>query len=443
MRRTLLPLILCSILGTPALAQDIPAGVTLATRYSKAGRPLVAVRPIGAPDAIRTTADQVANIIGNDLRLSDRYEMIAAPLTLASGPVDYAGWNSLRVYYLVTGELSVSGAGYDLALELHDVVYTNVKQSARFTLPQATSPEFRMAVHTVSDEIVRWISNQPGMAASRVTFIRQNGGGSYDLLVVDADGHDMRRLIGSPGQIYSPVWSHDGRKVAFASSTGDGWQLTERDMAAGTTRRITEGDLIQTPAYAPDGRLYFASWVTTGRTWGLELHVFDGEGVQRVTNTRGIENLSPSVSPDGRQLAFHSNRTGRQHIYVMPTGGGNALMISPVGESAEFHAPDWSPTGNDIVFHGSSRGIFQLMRADGARPGATVTQLTSTGRSEDPSWAPDGRHIVYTGVGASGPGLYVIDVITGEIRQLVSGRSLRTPDWSGSLARTAVPGSRP
>jgi TolB protein len=83
------------------------------------------------------------------------------------------------------------------------------------------------------------------------------------------------------------------------------------------------------------------------------------------------------------------------------------------------------------------------MKADGARPGATVTQLTSTGRSEDPSWAPDGRHIVYTGVGANGPGLYVIDVITGEIRQLVSGRSLRTPDWSGSLARSAAPGSRP
>ncbi|MCI0433066.1 MAG: hypothetical protein L0271_05370, partial [Gemmatimonadetes bacterium] len=189
-------------------------------------------------------------------------------------------------------------------------------------------------------------------------------------------------------------------------------------------------------------KLFFASWVGTGRNTALDLHEYNGGGIKRLTTTRS-ENMAPSLSPDGSTMAFQSTRTGRHHVYVMPSGGGNPRMISPLGESAEFHAPDWSPVSAQVVFHGISRGVYQLMLADASRPGSTVTQLTSSGRSEDPSWAPDGRHIVYTGVGASGVGLYVIDVVTGEVRQLVRGAKLRMADWSGSLAHAASARTQP
>ncbi len=437
MRYFLLAALLSLVPGSSALAQrdTLPPGVSLATRYTKAGRPLVSVRPFAVSPSIRPFADQISGIIQNDLTRSDRFAMIASPATLEDGPVNYAAWNSINVMYLVTGTVNVTGSGAQLALTLHDVPYGNVKQSRNFNLPPASAREFRLAVHTVSDEIVRWITNgQPGMAATRIVFARQNGNGSNDLMIVDSDGEDLRRLTGTAGRIYSPTWSPDGRKLAYTIDRGNGsWQLVERDMASGTTRTIVSGGLLATPAYTARGNLIFAMWVDRGAASGFELHEASGGTVRRITNTPG-DNLSPSASPDGRQITFHSTRTGRHHVYVMPAAGGNMLPLSPVGEKAEYHAPDWSSTGSQVVFHGLSGGVYQLMSADASRPGGQVTQLTRAGRSEDPSWAPDGRHIVYTGVGAGGPGLYVIDVVTGEGRLLVGGSKLRMADWSGSLA---------
>lgn len=447
MHRTLLAALLLMSTATPILAQrELPPGVSLATRYTKLGRPILSVRPFAAAPAVQPFADQISGIIRNDLLLSDRFEMFTAPQTLATnGAVEYAQWNSLNVVWLVTGDVTATVTGYDVALSVHDVVYGNVKQARTFSLPLATASDFRMAVHALSDEVVRWITNQPGMAATRVVFARQNGNGSYDLMITDADGEDMRRIFGSPSPIYSPVWSADGSKIAYTRDGGNGsWELVERAMASGATRVVASGGLITTPAYSADGKLVFSMWVDAGRAAGLELHDWDGSRVRRLTTTSG-DNMSPSFSGDGRRIAFHSSRTGRHHIYVMPATGGDALLLSPLGDRAEYYAPDWSPVGNQVAFHGQSREFFHLMLADASRPGSQITQLTSSGRNEDPSWAADGRHIVFTGVGSRGSGLYVIDVVTGEIRHLAEaarGTKLRMADWSPPLAQ-ARPASQP
>src|SRR5437868_7354855 len=118
----------------------------------------------------------------------------------------------------------------------------------------------------------------------------------------------------------------------------------------------------------------------------------------------------------------------------MSAAGGEATLIPPFsyGERGEFAAPDWSPTSDEIAFAGRWRGEFQIMLGKASRPGV-ATQLTSSGRNEDPSWAPDGRHIVYTGVGRDTNSLYIIDTVTGTIRRLISGTKLQMADWSPVL----------
>ncbi|MGH7577639.1 MAG: hypothetical protein ACREM1_21265 [Longimicrobiales bacterium] len=421
------------VVAAPVRAQqeELPPGVSLETRYSKLGRPLVSVRPFESTPATGPAAEQIASIIESDLRLGDRYQLVRPPSSLTIGPVDYPAWNSLNVVYLVTGEVSETADGHELALTVHDVVYGDVKQQTTYELPEPTSAEFRMAVHRVSDDVVQAISNQPGIAATRIAFVRQNGNGSYDLMMVDSDGEGLQRLWGAP-QVYSPAWSPAGDRLAFATFGGDSWELIEREMSSGSMNRLISGSLVQTPVYSPAGDLIFALWVEAQRNAGLELHRWDGSRAHRLTSTTG-DNLSPAVAPDGGRIAFHSSRLGRQHIFVMPADGGDAVLISPLGDQAQFFAPAWSPTGTDVVFHGQSRGGFHLMLADAARPGRRITQLTSQGNNQDPSWAPDGRHIVFTGVGAGGDGLYVIDIVTGETRMLVRGAGLRMPDWSRSL----------
>lgn len=438
-RRTAIAAALTLVAVLPVAAQQdttrLPPGVELATRYTKLGRPLVAVRPFSGPVTM-DLAIQVTDVVRNDLQISDRFEMATAPAALANGPIDYSIWNSLNVVYLVSGELAEAGSGHRLDLTVHDVVYGNIRQQRSFLLPPDNTPDFRLAIHVVSDEIVRWITNQPGMAASRVAFVRQNGNGSYDLMLVDSDGENLRRIVGSNNRIYSPTWSPDGRRLLYRTETDQGYQFVEREMSSGRTRTVfASASLITTPAYAPDGaRIAFGLWLPSGH----QIHEYDvaqGCCLKRLTNTRGGDNLSPSYSNNGQQIVFHTSRTGRQHIFVMGADGGSQVILSPFGERVEYYAPDWSPTGSEVVFHGASRGTFQLMLADAARPGAQIQQLTSTGRNEDPSWAPDGRHIVYTGVAAGAVGLYVIDTKTGQTRRLASG-PLRAAEWSPSLAAT-------
>lgn len=437
------------VLAAPAAAQQdttrLPPGVMLETRYSKAGRQVMAVRPFDATAPHADIARQVSDIIRNDLTLSDRFIVLRVPAELAvSGPVDYRSWNGLNVVWLVTGELRVAGNGFQLEIVLHDVVYGTTRQTRTFTLPEASARDFRLAVHVASDDIVTWITNQPGMAATRIAFVRQNGSGSYDLMLIDSDGENLRRISGSPGLIYSPTWSPDGTKLAYTVKDENGWRLVERDMATGATRTVHTADgetQILTPTYVPGtAKMAFASWA--GR--GPQIHEIDavqGCCIRRLTSGGG-DNLSPTFAGDGSRFAFHSTRTGRHHIFTAAADGSGAVAITPFGESVEYQSPDYQPTGTRVTFHGISRGTYQIMVADAGRPGGQIQQLTSSGRNEDPSWAADGRHIVYTSqprLGAGSASLYVIDTVTGEIRLLVSGGNgggLRLADWSPSLART-------
>ena len=169
-----------------------------------------------------------------------------------------------------------------------------------------------------------------------------------------------------------------------------------------------------------------------------------GRCLRRLTSDRA-DDISPTYSRDGARIAFMSSRVGGMpHIFVMPVQGGAAMAISPYvyGQRGYYTSPDLSPTGSEVAFHGhwNSRGTYQIMVADASRTGGQVRQLTTEGANEDPSWGPDGRHLVYThaGVRGSEPGLYVIDTATGTRRPLATGSAgMRLADWSPPLLRAA------
>ncbi len=436
MRKILLGL--CALALAPAVyAQDttrVPTGVELVGRYNVSKRPLIAVRPITDAGASADVARSVTEILKQDLDYSDRFEIGEVPSNLASGAVDYRQWNSLNVWYLVTGSLAPASSGYQLTLELHDIVYGNVKATKQYTLPAQGDRNFRLAVHRASDDIVMTFMNQPGMAASRIAYI-QRAGNNYELVVVDYDGENPQRIISSPTMIYSPAWSPEGTKLAYAVRNENARvELHERDLATGRVRVISSRPEVSfTPAYSPDGRrLAFA--VSVGGTV-TEINDYDlvqGCCMRRIS--RGPRNdLNPTYSPDGRRIAFLSDRIGSPHIFIIPADGGEATMLTPYNvERVKFTAPSWSPAGNEVAFSGQSRGGFQIMIADVRRPGV-ARQVTSSGDNEDPSWAPDGRHIIFSSTGREGSGLYVIDTVTGRRRQVVAGFRLRTPEWSQRL----------
>ena len=93
--------------------------------------------------------------------------------------------------------------------------------------------------------------------------------------------------------------------------------------------------------------------------------------------------------------------------------------------------------GDHVAFHGriGRFGRYHILVADVSDRGRRVRQLTSEGNNEDPSWAPDGRHLVFVGERSWGFGLMIVDVTTGRIRSLLGGRKVGLPVWSPALTR--------
>lgn len=419
-------------------------GVSLGLVYASSYLPALAIQPFSGSFGGAGAAPQVEAIVGRDLRNSDRFEVMdALPSGLVGDQVDYSLWDRLGAVWLVTGQLEGAGEGFVLLLELHDVVYGEVRERGRFRVPDPAQEDFRMAVHRASDEIVRWATGDPGMAASRIAFTMTDAEGGKDIYVIDSDGENLRRVTREPeGSItQSPTWSPDGAKIAFSSYRTGYPRIYELELATGRERMLEPvrgaGDY-QTPAYHPDGRTLAFSVLGSDMRSGIFTYDLERGCCLAYLSGGPWYDISPTYSPDGRWMAFNTLRFGDAvpQVMIMPAEGGNAETLSPYeyGGGGYFTSPDWSPTGDLVAFHGRiERGRYHILVASIEQGGRVLRQLTSEGNNEDPSWAPDGRHLVFVGERSWGYGLFVVDATSGRLRALMSGRRVGVPDWSPAL----------
>jgi TolB protein len=117
--------------------------------------------------------------------------------------------------------------------------------------------------------------------------------------------------------------------------------------------------------------------------------------------------------------------------------GGEPRLVSEYtyGRAGYSTSPAWSPRGPWIAYHTRAGGLHQIALVGADGNGRRL--LTNQGTNEDPSWAPDGRHVVFASPNRDGGGLFVLDTVSGRIRPLVRGRGLGLPDWSPSFGRAA------
>lgn len=399
-------------------------GVSIGIDYRPGVRPSLVVLPGRGVDSARA-------IIARDLDYADRFEVVTLPgdeaAAVSTSPggraMNYDLFRTLGAAYAV----EVEGASAGITVRLHDITARTIKQEQSFALPAPFDAGFRMAVHRVSDEVVRWASGSPGYAASQILYLSDKR-----LYRIDSDGAGATALTAAGEEILSPAWSPDGRRIAYTRFANGAGTIVLHTLASGQ-RTIVPGTnslLNITPAFSPDGKLLAYARSGEDGTDVFTADIAQNCCVQRLTVGRFADNLSPTFAPDGRRLAFVSTRAGAPQIYVMAPDGTDQELLAPYdyGVTGSSNAPDWSPDGASVVFHRDVNRAPQLFILDVAS--RRVRQLTSSGRNEDPAWAPDGRHITFVSDRSGRRQLWVIDTVTGRIRQLTFDGQARLPAWS-------------
>jgi TolB protein len=414
-----------------AAAQDttrVEQGVRVGIGYDTGARPGLVVLPGSGIDSVRA-------IVRRDLDFTDRFEMIQVgdpgPTGGTAGAVNYGLYKTLRAEFAV----ELIDRGGQVTARLHDVNRSQVRNELSVALPPPSDAGFRLAVHVLSDEIARWATGLPGIAASRLLLVLN--GRVYQL---DSDGFGMRPLTPEGQTALSPAWSPDGRRFAYTrlgAGRGGVWLQT---ISTGEQVQVpgTESGLNITPMFSPDGRSLAYTRSDEKITDIFVANVTERGTAQRLTVGRFADNLSPTFSPDGRRIAFISTRSGPPQLYVMGADGTDQELFAPFdyGSTGSTNAPEWSPDGSSVVFHREVNGSPQVLVLTVA--GKKLRQLTSSGRNEDPTWAPDGRHVAYISDRSGQRQLWVIDSETGRVRQLPTPGRARLPSWSRRLAGAAV-----
>lgn len=385
----------------------------------------------------------VAAILRADLDRSELFRLVAPP---SPGPVnglappDFVAWRKQGADFVVVGHMEALANGrLSIEASLWDVVRGGREPLA--TLKRSPWPderkagqisEVRVAAHEIADHFYAKLIGERGVFATRIAFVRKEGP-KFSVVVADSDGGNQQVALNSEQPIISPAWSPDGQTLAFVSYHLEGrpiiytHQVYEKDArpkavasfrgsnsapawtrsgpqqiiaalsldggsqiyAVDPTgvrgpRRLTQSSSIDTEPYCAPGRplIYFVS-DRGGRSPQIYRMDFEGKGAELVTR-KGSYNISPTISPDGKLMAYISLVGSGYKLHLMDLGTGESR---PLTETTADESPSFAPNGKLILYETRSRGRELLMTStlDGRRNRELAVQGADI---REPDWGP-------------------------------------------------------
>jgi TolB protein len=418
------------VLGLLAVqAPSASAILTIEITQGVEGGLPIAIVPFGAPAANGLPQD-VSAIVEADLARSGRFTALDKK-TFVSRPTEdrqviFKDWRVIKAEALLIGSIRPAGRGlWHVEFRLYDVFQQKQIAGYAYTEP---GERLRALAHQISDIVYQKLTGEPGVFSTRVAYVTRQVEGrraTFRLQVADADGYNPVTILTSPEPIMSPAWSPDATRLAYVSFEQRRPVLYVQNIALRTRTRLAEFNGINSaPAWSPDGARLA---LTLSRDGNPEIYVMRlaDNTLTRLTRDPAID-TEPAWSPDGRDVVFTSDRTGKPQIYRMHADGSGVQRLTFEGE---YNAcASYSPDGKmlTLVSGGGGRyhaALFQLS--------ASVLQvLTDTPLDESPSFAPNGRMILYATEHA-GRGVLASVSSDGRVRQLLKLQEgeVREPAW--------------
>lgn len=344
----------------------------------------------------------------------------------------FPDWRAIRADALVVGDVGRSADGRIVAqFRLWDVATGRQLAGQRFA---TNSQNWRRVGHIIADQVYKQLTGESGYFDTRVVFIDETGPKERRikrLAIMDQDGFNVRLLSKGQELVLTPRFSPTNQEITFMSYGGGSPRVFLMNLETG--QRETVGDfpgMTFAPRFSPDGQRVILSLQEGGNS---AIYEMDLRTRQRRQLTQGLAiDTSPSYSPDGRQVVFESDRDRSQQIYVMNSDGSAAHRISQ-GQGS-YSTPVWSPRGDYIAFTKQLGGRFLIgvMRPDGS--GERI--LTEGYHNEGPTWAPNGRVLMFFRESqgpTGGPRIYSIDLTGYNERVIKTPAFASDPAWSPLL----------
>ncbi|HAN64117.1 MAG TPA: Tol-Pal system protein TolB [Rhizobiales bacterium] len=385
----------------------------------------------GSVDA--QAAREISDVVAGDLRASGLFSPIDQAAFVEKGVGTdavprFEDWRVVNAQALVVGRIGSADGRLKAEFRLWDVFSGKQLAGEQFF---AQPKEARRIGHIIADSIYERITGEKGYFDTRIVFVDESGPKDKRmkrLAIMDQDGYNVRLLTTGQNLVLTPRFSPSTQEITYMSFEGDTPRVYLLNIETGQKEIVGAfPGMTFAPRFSPDGQQIVMSLEQEGNANLFAMDLRSRRSLQ-LTSTNAI-NTAPCYSPDGRQIVFETDRDGSQQIYVMDADGTNQRRISR-GEGS-YSTPVWSPRGDLIAFTKRLGGEFLIgvMKPDGT--GERI--LTEGFHNEGPTWAPNGRVLMFfrESPGATGgPKLYTIDLTGYNERQVATPAFGSDPAWS-------------
>jgi TolB protein len=428
-------LIRIALLGLALLVGSVQAADPLVVTSGSDRAIPIAVVPFGWQGGTVLPED-MATVIGNDLRNSGMYEpiprqnMISLPTSAAE--IIYRDWQALGAQYVMVGSIVPNGGRLQVQFALFNVA---TQQQVVAGTVGGTPDQLRDMAHHVADQAFEKLTGIKGAFSTKMLYVTAERFGvnntRYTLQRSDYDGARGVTLLQSREPILSPRYAPDGRRIAYVSFEQRRPRIFMQHIDTGRREQLTNFEgLNGAPAFSPDGnRLAFV----LSKDGNPEIYVMDlgSRQIQRVTNSGSIE-TEPFWGKDGQTLYFTSDRAGKPQIYKQSIHGGAAQRVTFTGN---YNAnPKLSADEKTLVMIHRQDGFTNFKVAAQDLVTSRLRILSETSLDDSPTVAPNGTMLIYA-TRQQGRGVLMLVSTNGRVRLPIptAQGDVREPSWSPFL----------
>lgn len=384
---------------------------------------------------------QISDVITNNLVRSGQFKAVEsaafiAPPTSPSVRPDFSDWTPLGIKALISGSAkAINENQMEIEFRLWDVIAETDLVGLRLSVD---SNSWRRVAHIISDEIFQRLSGDTGYFDTRIVYVAESGLQNERikrLAIMDQDGENHQYLTDGSFLVLTPRFSPTSQEITYLAYYKNEPRVYIFNLETGQQELLGSfPGMTFAPRFSPSGDKIIMSLAERGVTDIYEMNLNTQE-VRRLTNSSSID-TSPSYSPDSSKIVFNSDRGGAQQLYIMDKNGAKVKRIS-YGEG-RYATPVWAPKGKLIAFTKMFKNKFYIgvMAPDGSGE-----RLLAEGYLvEGPTWAPNGRVLMYFKQDApvdngksSNVNLYKVDITGFREERILTPSDGSDPAWSPLL----------